>query len=96
MIYLQIPPQKKVCTKCETIASPKLITKGSLAIEIILWLCFIVPGLIYTLWRLTSGQYRACPSCGSPDIVPLDSPVGQRITQKAIMLNDDENHEVES
>lgn len=67
-----------VCKQCETVASPQTKTRGSLLIEIVLWLCFIVPGLIYSIWRLTTRGY-VCPSCGSDQLVPLDSPAGKRI-----------------
>ena len=69
----------KICTACGTVsAKPKRVTKGSFLIEAMLWLCFIVPGLIYSLWRLSS-RYDACPVCGGVHLVPLDSPVGKKL-----------------
>jgi hypothetical protein len=50
-------------------------------IELILWICFIVPGLIYSFWRLSS-RYNACGCCGSVALVPLDSPVGRTLVQQ--------------
>ena len=51
-----------------------------MGVELILWLCFLVPGLIYSVWRMSS--YRAtCPSCGSENLVPLDSPNGKKILE---------------
>ena len=67
-----------LCPNCETIAIPKLKTKGSFLIELILWILLIIPGLIYSIWRLTT-RYKACPSCGSPNMIPLDSPRAQQI-----------------
>lgn len=61
------------CTACGTEAPPKDVTKGSMAVELVLWLCFIVPGVIYSVWRLTS-KHRACPACGSAQLIPIDSP----------------------
>jgi hypothetical protein len=58
---------------CGTDAQPKTVTRGTIFIEIILWICFIVPGLIYSIWRLTT-RGDACPACGSVAIVPFDSP----------------------
>ena len=69
---------KVICTVCGAAESPKEYTKGSLLVEIVLWLCFIVPGLIYTIWRHAS-RYEGCRSCESKDIVPLSSPVGKRL-----------------
>ncbi len=68
-----------VCTVCETADYPKRHTKGSFVIEVVLWLFLIVPGLIYSLWRLTT-KGNVCKSCGSPNVVPFDSPAGRRIT----------------
>jgi hypothetical protein len=45
---------EKFCPNCGTIGKPKKKTKGSFAIEVLLWLCFLIPGLIYSLWRMTS------------------------------------------
>lgn len=61
------------CIACGTEAEPKDVTKGSMGVELLLWLCFIVPGLIYSVWRLTS-KHRACPACGSAQLIPLNSP----------------------
>jgi hypothetical protein len=50
-------------------------------IELILWICFIVPGLIYSFWRLSS-RYDACSCCGSTALVPVDSPVGRTLAHQ--------------
>ena len=67
-----------VCTRCESIGTGKSKVNGNIAIEIVLWLCFIIPGLIYTIWRSYS-RHRVCAQCGSADLVPIDSPLGERI-----------------
>ena len=69
---------KMVCTRCGTRCEPGTKTKGSMLVEIILWLCFIIPGLIYSLWRLSS-KHAACPACGSDQLVPIDSPNGRKL-----------------
>lgn len=65
------------CLKCNSLGAPKKVTSGSIIIEFILWCCFLVPGLIYSVWRLTTRK-KACGVCGSVDIVPDDSPAAQR------------------
>lgn len=70
-----------VCTSCETVGPSKRVTKGSLLIEIFLWLCFLVPGLLYSLWRLTT-RYDACRSCLSTTLIPSNSPAGQKFLKK--------------
>lgn len=56
-------------------------TKGSIGMELILWLFFIVPGLIYSIWRLSSKEI-ICPSCKAPALIPADSPIGREIMAK--------------
>lgn len=67
---------KLLCTTCGNLAEPKRLTRGSLLIEIVLWLCLIVPGLIYTIWRSTT-KYNTCRSCGATTLVPSGSPVAR-------------------
>ena len=61
------------CQNCGSQGKPKLYTKGSIFTEILLWLCFLLPGLIYSIWRVSS-RFRGCPSCGAPNMISLDSP----------------------
>lgn len=61
------------CLQCGQFGSPRTITKGSFLIEIFLWLMLIVPGVIYSLWRLTS-KFKGCRFCGSTSLVPPTSP----------------------
>lgn len=69
---------KMICPACGSQGLPVSKTKGSLGIEIILWLCFIVPGLIYSIWRLTS-RYDVCSSCQQAGMIPLNSPKGKQL-----------------
>lgn len=68
----------KVCRDCGTVAEPKTRTKGSFWIEVILWICFLIPGLIYSIWRLSS-RSDVCRACGSDRIVPINTPVGRQL-----------------
>jgi len=69
---------KSLCKTCGWMGKPRTETKGHFAIEVVLWLCFIVPGLIYSLWRLGS-NYDACPLCKSTLLVPASSPAGRKL-----------------
>lgn len=73
---------KKHCMTCGSEDVPKVVTKGGTLIELILWLCFIVPGLIYSIWRVGS-RHGACAQCGSVTLVPIDSPAAA--TQRKAM-----------
>ena len=68
----------KVCRNCGAIGDPVKKTNGSFMIEIVLWVCFIVPGLIYTLWRLTS-KIDVCRSCGGDQLIPVETPEGRKL-----------------
>lgn len=69
--------KRSVCIDCGTAGKPKRVAPGSIVVEIGLWILLLVPGLIYSLWRVSS-KYDACPACGSKHLVPASSPVGQR------------------
>jgi TonB family protein len=65
--------QEFYCRNCGSIATPKKKVRGWFALELLLWLLFIIPGVCYTLWRLTT-KVRVCRMCGAADIIPADSP----------------------
>lgn len=73
--------KKHVCKDCGTKKAPYIGRKGSLLLEIFLWFMFIIPGIIYTLWRFSNFQ-KTCPKCGSTSIVAHDTPMGKKITQQ--------------
>ena len=72
---------KMICTKCGSTGKTKSHTKGSILIELVLWLCFLVPGLIYSLWRLTTRR-QVCAACGSHELAPVDSPIGRKLARE--------------
>ena len=68
-----------ICSNCGTVGTPKTVIKGSVLIEIVLWVCFIVPGIIYSIWRLTT-RAKVCRSCGAKNMVPLNTPMGKKLS----------------
>ena len=76
-----ITHQRLICSSCGYIGIPNKVNKGSGAVEIILWLLFLFPGLIYSVWR-RSAKPNVCPSCGNKTLIPLDSPVGKELAGK--------------
>lgn len=72
----------RYCTVCGHVGPPDTVTRGSIWIEILLWLSFLLPGLIYSIWRLTT-RHKACEACGSTAIVPVDSPAARRALKEA-------------
>ena len=67
-----------LCTICGYQGKPKLKTKGSIGVELVLWLFLIVPGMIYSVWRHTS-PYKGCLTCGSGNMIPLTNPKARQI-----------------
>lgn len=73
MVIVKYMPGPKVhCLECDHDGDSVKITKGHILIEIVLWLCFMIPGLIYTIWRNTSGKTFICEDCKSERLVPLE------------------------
>lgn len=72
------PDGRMICPACGTQGDAVDITRGSIGIEIVLWLLFIVPGLIYSLWRLST-RTPGCPTCGQPGMIPVNTPRGQQL-----------------
>jgi hypothetical protein len=70
-----------ICESCGTIAKPKRHMKGSFVIEVFLWLMLIVPGLLYSLWRLTT-KSTICGTCQSAVIVPIKTPRGRKLLEQ--------------
>jgi hypothetical protein len=77
---LMPPNYGSICESCGSLASPVSRTKGSFAVEVALWILFCAPGLIYSIWRLSSRE-SVCPICGGKPI-PCGTPRGQEIWLK--------------
>jgi hypothetical protein len=67
-----------LCATCYHVAKPVSKTKGSFLIELALWIMLCLPGLIYSIWRLSS-RANVCPQCGSESVIPLNSTRAQQI-----------------
>jgi len=74
--------KQMICTACGYCGNSKKVTKGSFAVELVLWLLLLIPGIIYSIWRLSS-KYQACPQCGSANMIPVDSPNGRELLYKS-------------
>ncbi|MGQ9669508.1 MAG: hypothetical protein ACUVWY_05000 [Desulfosoma sp.] len=60
------------CAACDYVGEAAVLQKGSRSKEIALWCCLFLPGLLYTLWRLSSdGRYMGCPRCKSAQFRPI-------------------------
>lgn len=73
----------KVCRQCGFVGEPGKNPKGEInwLIGFALALFYIWPGVAYLAWCYYRGLTPACAKCGSENLVPVDSPVGQKLTQ---------------
>jgi len=69
------------CTSCGYNGKVSGKPRGNGYVELLLWLCFLVPGLIYSAWRGGKKEY-ICPSCNGNNIIPENSPVAKDIIEK--------------
>jgi len=58
------------CPNCKYEGEGKTKTPGFFALELILYLFFVIPGLAYTLWRVTNKK-PVCPQCSFEYVVKL-------------------------
>src|SRR4051812_39697119 len=79
--YANANKAEKFCTQCGHEGPPVSRTKGSIFIEIVLWLCIIVPGLVYSIWRHTTTS-DVCAECGSESVIPPDSPMAHKLRKQ--------------
>lgn len=70
--------KKFACKSCYHVGRPTLKFPGSAVVELILWLFFLIPGVLYTMWRRSSGKW-SCSECGAIEIVSIDTPMGKKI-----------------
>jgi len=71
---------KKICAECGYVGAPVSITPGTFLTEVALWCLFLLPGLIYSMWRL-SGRHTGCPKCGGK-MIALSSPRGRKLYEE--------------
>lgn len=77
---VRLPRRGFICQDCGEVGFPQRVAPGSFLIEVVLWCFFIVPGLIYTLWR-SSNRRAGCPKCKG-NMVKIRSPRGQLLAQQ--------------
>jgi len=69
---------KYICDKCHVATDGKRQMDGSMLMEFILWCVFIIPGIIYSMWRHTTVK-KGCHECGSKELIPVNSPKAKKI-----------------
>lgn len=67
-----------ICTTCGYVRNNEGSIKGNILIELILWCMFLLPGIIYSIYRSSSKQ-KVCPQCKNPTMIPVTSPIGEKL-----------------
>lgn len=67
-----------ICTTRGYVGHSEQTIKGSLGVEIFLWLIFLLPGIIYSIYR-SSTKMDACPKCKNPTMIPVTTPIGEKL-----------------
>jgi hypothetical protein len=66
-----------VCLDCNSYTSdPDIGMPGSIILEVALYFCYIVPGIIYSIWRRTQ-HVRICKMCQKNKLIEIMSPEGR-------------------
>ena len=73
-----LPPKVFICQNCGGTGHPTRKVQGSFLVEVLLWIFFCLPGLIYSAWRLTSAK-SVCPFCEAPNMIFSRSPRGLQL-----------------
>ena len=61
-----------VCTNCRTaFHRPKQHTPGSGTLEVVLWCLLLLPGVLYSLYRVLSRR-GVCPACDSRAVIQME------------------------
>lgn len=71
----------RVCLDCGT-PSRGFSRAGSTLLELALWVLFFPVGIVYSLWRMTSGA-RRCRACRGRRLVPASTPFGRAAAGRA-------------
>ncbi|MDP1886131.1 hypothetical protein [Polaromonas sp.] len=77
-----IPRHTLICKQCGTLnekGSSSL--PGSGWIEVVLWLAYVVPGIIYSIWRRTK-RNATCAACASRELIQVGTPVGAQLIKQ--------------
>lgn len=78
-----MPRGSMICATCYEEGPAKTVNPGNFAVELVLWLLLLFPGLVYSVWRL-SATYKACRACGGKDLIPPGSPRANVLRQQKL------------
>jgi len=79
----RLDEREQLCIHCGYVGTAKMVSNGDKTVELFLWLCGLLPGLIYTLRRYRN-RYPVCPDCGARNLIGPNSPSAQKLLQREL------------
>lgn len=81
-----------VCKACGHEDTPVKRSPSNFAVEVLVWIAALIlaasvhwvvllGAFAFSLWRFASAR-RVCRKCGSAEVIPSNSPIGQQLTRK--------------
>lgn len=77
---------KVVCQNCGHVDLPSRKQRGHTLITIILLFFWIIPGIIYYIWRSTDRSLR-CDRCHSINVIPMDTEAARMYVRPDVNVN---------
>lgn len=72
--------EQHVCTKCGHVGYPEMVSPGNGCVALLLFAFFIIPGVIYVAWMMTSEKLVFCRKCGGKNtMIPAESERGRQL-----------------
>ena len=59
--------------------------RGNFWVSTILWTLYMIPGIIYSIWRRSAK--KRCKKCGSGSLIKLNSAEGKKAMEKILLDN---------
>lgn len=76
-----------VCTNCKNTTIEPL-QRGNGAVEIVLWFCYLIPGLLYSVWR-RSVPANVCPVCRKDSLVPETMVIENKAEHNSVIVHNE-------
>lgn len=92
-VVLSARRPEKLCTACGTVDRPSYKSTGSIGIGLFMWIggialaatvhwLFLLMPIGHLIARIASSGVLVCARCGSANLVPVDSPVAQKLLRE--------------
>lgn len=73
-----------ICESCKHVGEVDGYDKrGNFWIETILWTIYMLPGIIYSIWRRTAK--KRCRNCHGRQLVAVDSKKGKKLMERILL-----------